>query len=78
MKVVLIHTNIANNDFQQYSRVLYTFVSNKTIGQLLTISQKQKKCVFKKFQFRVCVHLNVVQWSKYNAINKSYIGKDRR
>ena len=49
MKVVLIHPNIANNDFQQYSRVLHTFVSNKTFGQLLAISQKQKKRVFKNF-----------------------------
>ena len=27
-----------NNDYQQYSRVLYTFVPNKSFGQLLDIS----------------------------------------
>ena len=26
---VLVHCNIVNNDYQQYSRVLYTFVLNK-------------------------------------------------
>ena len=36
--VVLIHCNIVNNDYQQDSRVLYTFVPNKSFGrQLLNI-----------------------------------------
>ena len=35
IEVVLIHCNIVNNDYQQDSRVLYTFVSNKPFGQLL-------------------------------------------
>ena len=39
-EVVLVHCNIANNDYQQDSRVLYTFVSNKSFGQLLDISPK--------------------------------------
>ena len=33
-EVVLIHCNIANNDHQQDSRVLYTFVPNKAFGNL--------------------------------------------
>ena len=37
---VLIHCNIANNDFQEDAKVLYTFVSNKSFGQLLDISPK--------------------------------------
>ena len=37
-EVVLIHSNIANNDYQQDSRVLYTFVPNKPFGSLLEIS----------------------------------------
>ena len=37
-EVVLVHCNIANNDYQQDSRVLYTFVSNKRFGSLLEIS----------------------------------------
>ena len=30
-EVVLVHCNIIDNDYQQDSRVLYTFVSKKTI-----------------------------------------------
>ena len=37
-KVVLVHCYIVNNDYQQGSRVLYTFVSNKPFGSLLEIS----------------------------------------
>ena len=33
--VELVHCNIANNDYQQDSTVLYTFVSNKPFGSLL-------------------------------------------
>ena len=40
IEVVLIHCNIVNNDFQQDTRVLYTFVPNKSFGQLLDISPK--------------------------------------
>ena len=39
-EVVLIHCNIVNSDYQQDSRVLYTFVPNKSFGQLLNISPK--------------------------------------
>ena len=35
---VLVHCNIVNNDYQQDSRVLYTFVPNKPFGSLLEIS----------------------------------------
>ena len=36
--VVLVHCNIFNSDYQQYSRVLYTFASNKPFDSLLEIS----------------------------------------
>ena len=39
-EVILVHCNIVNNDYQQNSRVLYTFVPNKSFGQLLDISAK--------------------------------------
>ena len=39
-EVVLIHCNIVNNYCQQNSRVLETFVPNKSFGQLLQISPK--------------------------------------
>ena len=38
-EVVLVHCNIANNDYQQDSRVLYTFVPNRPFGSLLENSQ---------------------------------------
>ena len=34
-KVELVHCNIVNNNYQQDSRVLYTFVPNKSFGSLL-------------------------------------------
>ena len=37
-EVVLVHYNIVNNDSQQDSRELYTFVPNKPFGSLLEIS----------------------------------------
>ena len=37
-EVVSVHCNIANNDYQQDSRILYTFVPNKPFGSLLEIS----------------------------------------
>ena len=39
-EVVLGQCNIVNNDYQQDSKVLYTFVPNKLFGSLLEISQK--------------------------------------
>ena len=40
IEVVLVHCNIVNSDYQQDSRVLYTFVPNKPFGSLLEISPK--------------------------------------
>ena len=37
-EVILVHCHIVNNDYQQDSRVLYTFVPNKPFGSLLEIS----------------------------------------
>ena len=37
-EVALFHCDIVNNDYQQDSRVLYTFVPNKPFGSLLEIS----------------------------------------
>ena len=37
-EVVLVHCNVVNNDYQQDSRVLYTFVPNEAFGSLLEIS----------------------------------------
>ena len=40
IEVILIHCNVVNNSNQQNSRVLYTFVTIKSFGQLLDISPK--------------------------------------
>ena len=39
-KVILVHYNIVNNDYQQDSRVLFIFIPNKSFSQLLDISPK--------------------------------------
>ena len=37
-EVTLVHCNMVNHDYQYDSRVLYTFVPNKSFGSLLDIS----------------------------------------
>ena len=39
-EVVLVHYNIVNNTHQQNTRVLHTFIPNKSLAQLLDISPK--------------------------------------
>ena len=38
VELVLVHCNLANNDYQQDSRILYNFVPNRTFGSLSEIS----------------------------------------
>ena len=38
IEIVLVHCNLVNNDYQQNSRILYTFVPSKAFGSLLKIS----------------------------------------
>ena len=37
-EVVLMHCSLVNSSYQQASKVLFTFVPNKQLGQLITIS----------------------------------------
>ena len=39
-EVVLVHCNVVKNNYQQDSRVLYTFVPNKSFVQLIDILPK--------------------------------------
>ena len=39
-EVVLVHCNIVNNNYQQHLRFLYTFILNKSFGQLLDLLPK--------------------------------------
>ena len=36
--LVLVRCNVVNNNYQQASKVLFTFVPNKKYGQLITVS----------------------------------------
>ena len=38
VELVLVHYNLVNNDYQQDSRILFSFVPNKAFGSLLEIS----------------------------------------
>ena len=38
VEVVLVHCNLVNNNYQQQSKVLFTFDPKKTFGQLITIA----------------------------------------
>ena len=38
VEVVLVHCNLGNNNYQQASKVLFTFVPNKQFGQLINIA----------------------------------------
>ena len=53
VELVLVHCNLVNNDYQQHSRILFTFVPNKTFGSLLEISPKNHvflKTFYSEFQ----------------------------
>ena len=39
-EVILVHCTIVNNDYQQDSRIIYTFAPNNSFGKLLDISPK--------------------------------------
>ena len=38
VEVVLVNCNLVNSNYQQASKVLFTFVPNKQFGQLITIT----------------------------------------
>ena len=38
VELLLVHWNLVNNNYQQASKVLFTFVPNKQLGQLITIT----------------------------------------
>ena len=39
VEVVLVHCNLVKNDYLQSSKILFSFVSNKQLRQLINISQ---------------------------------------
>ena len=48
VELILVHCNLVNNDYQQDSRILYTFAPNKPFGTLLEISPTSH-IIFKTF-----------------------------
>ena len=38
VEIVLVHCKLVNNNYQQASKALFTFVPNKQFGQLITIT----------------------------------------
>ena len=57
-EVLLRHCNITNNNYQQDSRVSYTFFPSKSFGQQLDISPKNLKSfkIFKNVWFRIFIY----------------------
>ena len=54
VEVVLEDCNLVNNNYQQASKVLFTFVPNKQFGQLITIAHNSLtilKTINAEFQF---------------------------
>ena len=52
-EVVLVHCNIVNNDYQEDSRLSYTFVPNKPFGSLLEISPTNRIQSYKNIQLGI-------------------------
>ena len=48
IEVVLVHFSFVNKDYKHDARVLYTFIPNKSFGQLLDVSPKNL-VILKKF-----------------------------
>ena len=52
-EVVSVHCNIVNNDYQEDSRLSYTFVPNKPFGSLLEISPTNRIQSYKNIQLGI-------------------------
>ena len=46
VEVVLVHCNLVNNNYQQTSKVLFTFVTNKQFGQLINFAPHSLTMLF--------------------------------
>ena len=59
VELVLIHCNLVNNDYQQDSRILFTFVPNKKFHQQIMFFKKHLILNFKKSKYGLQIkHLN--------------------
>ena len=55
-QVVQVYFNTANNEYQHNSRVLYTYIPNKSFGQLLDISKNIGKNLSDKYSQNLFDH----------------------
>ena len=69
-EVVLVSCNFVNNDYQESSRVVYTFFSNKSFGQLFHIS-------LKNFIFLKTFN-SEISYMKYSLLIKTLKQRDRK
>ena len=61
--VAFVHCNLVNNNYQQASKVLFTFVPNKHFGQLITIAPHSLTMLNTK-KYRIFIHWSMVYWPK--------------
>ena len=60
-EVALVYFNIVNNNYQQDSRVLYTFAPNKLFGQLIEYFTK-KFNIFGNVWLIIFIYWSMVYW----------------
>ena len=61
VNVILMHYNLVNNNYQQASNVLITFVQEKQFGQLITVEPKSLKTInVKNNKCRIFFYRNLV------------------
>ena len=54
VEIVLVHCNLVNNNYEQVSKVLFTFASNKQFGELIDISPHSLTMLNNKY--RIFIH----------------------
>ena len=70
---ILVHCNIVNNDYQQDSRVLYTFVPNKPFSNLLEFCKKNHiflKTLNSEYQIQNMVYRSMQSTIRYRRQEK--------
>ena len=63
MYVILMHCNIVNSNYQQASKLLFTFVSDKHFSQLITIAPHSLtilKTTIAEFSFKYGLQIKIV------------------
>ena len=64
-ELAVAYGSVVNNNYQQNSKVLYTFVPSKLYGRLFDISAKY--FVSKNYWVRIFIYWSMVYWSKFQT-----------